>query len=98
MMFRALALAALVFGASLGASQAETTNLPAAVMVEWTVANCPPEGISPLLVAMSLSVIDAAPAAEVEDWRARMREGAEANYADKDAACADMLARLVENR
>lgn len=76
------------------AAHAETANLAPAIMVEWTVANCSPEGIPAMLVAASGMVIQAAPKEEAERIRGFMRQGTEANYPDKAAACADMKARI----
>jgi hypothetical protein len=95
------ALAALILAFSALAAlpaAANTGNLLAAVMVEWTVANCQPARIPAVLVEMSSMVIDSAPAAEVEAIRAAMRKGTATQYSDKAAACADMVERMKQGR
>lgn len=88
--------AALALFLPIAAAHAEPANLAPAVMVEWTVANCPPDGIPAALVAMSGMAINASPRDEADAIRVRMREGVAKHYPDTGAACADMLARIAK--
>lgn len=80
---------------ALASDPSDTTNTRTrAALVEWTVANCGTAGVPAGLFSMSSMIINGSPLDEISPIREALKEGIAEKYADKEAACTDLLSRF----
>lgn len=85
---------ALAAGLVTAAADEQEDKVLKAAYVEWVVANCSGD-VNGMAVAYSSMILAAAPAKQIEQARARFRDGVADNYPDTKAACDALLPQIA---
>jgi hypothetical protein len=84
-----LAAGALVLASGADAQQPDEDQAVAA-MIEWTVANCGMDGISPMHVMMAQMIANGTDSAEMAQVRETVRERIGEQFETTEEACVDL--------
>lgn len=90
-----ITLVALLFSSMAHAGVAE--DRVNAAFIEWYVANCGMDGLPAMVPMIAAMVINGSQASDLEEPRRQVRESISRQFADTNAACADLKAHYNSN-
>ena len=92
---------ALILGAALTAAavpaqaQSPDDNMAVAAMIEWTIARCGMDGVSPFQVMMAQTIANGSDPAAMTRVREQVAVRVIDHYVDQETACREMKAYLA---
>jgi hypothetical protein len=95
MQMKAILAAAAIVGAGVAEAQQPGDDQAVAAMIEWTVANCGMDGMSPMHVMMAQMIANGTDPAEMDRVREMVRDRIGGQFETTEAACADLKGHFL---
>ena len=97
MQMKAMLAAGAIVLASGAAAQQPGDDQAVAAMIEWTVANCGMDGMSPMHLMMAQMITNGTDPAEMDRGREMVRDRIGEQFETTEAACVDLKGHFLGN-
>ena len=97
MQMKAMLAAGAIVLASGAAAQQPGDDQAVAAMIEWTVANCGMDGMSPMHLMIAQMITNGTDPAEMDRVREMVRDRIGAQFETTEAACVDLKGHFLDN-
>jgi len=97
MQMKAMLAAGAIVLASGAAAQQPGDDQAVAAMIEWTVANCGMDGMSPMHLMMAQMITNGTDPAEMDRVREMVRDRIGEQFETTEAACVDLKGHFLGN-